>query len=70
MEIIVNTIALGSDLAADKLEKTWAENEDMFIYHEDDSTSYSDKAQEIFDEYFDEFMTIIERNRFEGQIRK
>ena len=59
--ITINKLELASELANAKLEKEWSES--IKIYEDDDDgemTIYTDEAQDIFNEYYDEYLTLIE----------
>ena len=58
--ITINKLELASELANAKLEREWSDSikicEDEFA----GITTYTDKAQDIFNEYYDEYLTLIE----------
>jgi hypothetical protein len=72
MEIIINTVALASDLADNRLGEDYdlGRLDGPMVIIEDGESSYTPEAQKKFDEYYDEFITIIERNQFPSTIRK
>jgi hypothetical protein len=60
MNVTVNILELASDLAHNELESLFNE-EDVVIYKEDEDTFvYTDQAQEVFNELYDKYYTIIE----------
>jgi hypothetical protein len=60
MNININIIELASELASDKLHNDWENS--IKIYKDDtsDCLEYTDEAQEIFDNLYDEFYSMIE----------
>jgi hypothetical protein len=60
MNVTVNILELASDLAHNELESSFNE-EAVVIYKEDEDTLiYTDEAQEVFNELYDKYYTIIE----------
>jgi hypothetical protein len=60
MNVTVNILELASDLAHNELETSFNE-EAVVIYKEDEDTFvYTDEAQEVFNELYDKYYTIIE----------
>lgn len=58
--ITINKIELASELASRKLMDNWADSIKIFKDEEADELSYSDEAQDIFNEYYDQYLTLIE----------
>ena len=60
MEITINALELASELAHLKLESEW--NESIKIYEDEESEvlTYTDEAQDIFNEWYDYYLTKIE----------
>jgi len=58
--ITINKLELASELANAKLEREWSES--IKIYEDEFAgiTTYTDEAQDIFNEYYDEYLTLIE----------
>lgn len=60
MNVTVNILELASELAHNELESLFNEA-DVVIYKEDEDTFvYTDRAQEVFNELYDKYYTIIE----------
>lgn len=60
--IVINKIELASELASEKLIANWNESIKIFENEEDDEcTNYTDEAQDIFNNYYDEYLTLIEQ---------
>jgi hypothetical protein len=61
MNVTVNILELASDLAHNELETSFNE-EAVVIYKEDEDTFvYTDEAQEVFNELYDKYYTIIDQ---------
>lgn len=58
--IEINKIELASELAHIKLVDNWFY--EIKIYEDEDSciTNYTDEAQDIFNEYYDDYLNLIE----------
>jgi len=68
-EIIkINKLELASELAHHKLKNEWSESghnglkniQKLYREEEDDTIRYTDEAQDVFNEYYDEYLTLIE----------
>jgi hypothetical protein len=58
-DITINILELASELAHIKLMNEWSESIKIF---EDDTASvtvYTEEAQDIFNEYYDNYLTLI-----------
>jgi len=61
MNVTVNILELASDLASNELETLFKED-GVVIYKEDeDAFVYTDEAQEVFNELYDKYYTIIDQ---------
>lgn len=61
MNVTVNILELASDLAHNELETLFKED-GVVIYNEDEDTFvYTDEAQEVFNELYDKYYTIIDQ---------
>jgi hypothetical protein len=58
--VTINKLELASELAHRKLVDNWADS--VKIYEDDTAgiTNYTDEAQDIFNDYYDEYLTLIE----------
>jgi hemerythrin-like domain-containing protein len=59
--ITINKLELASELANMKLEREWRDTE--FKIYEDENTdiiTYTEGAQDLFNEYYDEYLSLIE----------
>jgi len=63
---MTNKIELGSELAHKMLVKEWGDRSES-IYEDDTAgvTVYTENAQDIFNNYYDMFLTIIEETRYD-----
>ena len=64
--IMINKVELGSELAHKMLVKEWGDHSES-IYEDDTAgvTVYTENAQDIFNNYYDMFLTIIEETRYD-----
>ena len=59
--ITINKLELASELAHAQLMANWNESIKIYQNEEDDEcTNYTDEAQDIFNEYYDDYLTLIE----------
>lgn len=62
MEIKINILELASELAHQKLMNEWSES--IKIYKDDqDCTYYTEEAQDVFNEFYDDYLTLIETTK-------
>lgn len=63
---MINKIELASELAHKMLVKEWSDRSES-IYEDDTAgvTVYTENAQDIFNNYYDMFLTIIEETRYD-----
>jgi hypothetical protein len=60
MNATINILELASELADLEIKKHYSN--DMKIYkYEDDSIYYTEEAQDLFDELYEEYYTLIEK---------
>jgi hypothetical protein len=57
--IKVNKIELASELAHKKLLETYPPSMKIYEDEQADITNYTDEAQDIFNEYYDEYLELI-----------
>ena len=60
MNITINALELASELAHEKLEAEWTYSISIYEDYEADVLTYTDEAQDIFNEYYDYYLTKIE----------
>ena len=65
--IMANKIELASELAHRMLVIEWYDRSSESIYEDDTAgvTVYTENAQDIFNDYYDMFLTIIEDTRYD-----
>jgi hypothetical protein len=59
--ITINKIELASELAHQKLLNNWEQSIQIYVDETDSVTTYTEEAQEIFDEYYCEYLGLIEQ---------
>lgn len=60
MEIKLNQIELASELAASELFDNWQDSIKILDESDEDEIKYTDEAQQIFDELYDKYMSLID----------
>lgn len=58
--ITINKLELASELASRKLDENWSDSIKIYVDENAGTTHYTDEAQDIFNEYYDEYLTLIE----------
>jgi hypothetical protein len=58
--ITINKLELASDLAHKKLIANWSDSIKIYVDENAVITNYTDDAQDIFNLYYDEYLTLIE----------
>jgi hypothetical protein len=58
--VTLNKLELASELAHRKLVDNWSESIQVYESETDTITIYTDDAQDIFNDYYDEYLTLIE----------
>jgi Mg2+ and Co2+ transporter CorA len=63
MKITINIIELASELASERLHDDWENS--VKIYKDDtiDMLEYTDEAQDIFNDLYDKYYSIIENTK-------
>jgi len=62
MNVTINIVELASELADYELLENWKDSIKIWEDDEDEEcTTYTDEAQDIFNELYDKYYTIIER---------
>lgn len=57
--ITINKLELAAELAHNKLEDLWKDSIQICSY-KNDTISYTDEAQDIFNGYYDEYVDLLE----------
>ena len=58
--VTINKLELACELAHQKLVDNWSESIQVYESETDGITIYTDDAQDIFNDYYDEYLTLIE----------
>ena len=58
--ITINKLELASELANLKLQSEWRDSIQIFEDEAASVTVYTEEAQDIFNEYYDNYLTLIE----------
>jgi hypothetical protein len=56
---LINILELASELANTKLISNWKDSIEIFEDLEDGSIAYTEQAQDIFNEYYDDYLLLI-----------
>ena len=59
-DITINKLELASELAHKELEENWSDSIDIWEDETAISTVYTEEAQDIFNEYYVNYLTLIE----------
>jgi Mg2+ and Co2+ transporter CorA len=59
-DITINKLELASELANLKLQSEWRDSIQIFEDETASVTVYTEEAQDIFNEYYDNYLTLIE----------
>jgi hypothetical protein len=58
--ITINKLELASELANMKLEREWRDRIQIYVDEQEGITTYTESAQDIFNDYYDEYLSLIE----------
>jgi hypothetical protein len=58
--ITINKIELASELASLKLEQEWGDSIQIYSDEDADVLTYTEEAQDIFNDYYDKYLSLIE----------
>ena len=58
--ITINKIELASELASMKLEREWRDSIKIYVDEEEGITTYTEEAQDLFNDYYDDYLSLIE----------
>jgi hypothetical protein len=65
MEAVINVVEIASILASARVKEEWLicdRGVDLYVNDGENETRYSDKAQEVFIEYYDYYFNTISDN--------
>lgn len=58
--ITINKLELASELASIKLEQEWGDRIQIYSDEDADVLTYTEEAQDIFNDYYDKYLSLIE----------
>jgi hypothetical protein len=58
--ITINKLELASELANTKLKREWRDSIQIYVDVQNNITTYTEEAQDIFNLYYDEYLSLIE----------
>jgi hypothetical protein len=59
----INIIELASELANMELENNWMDSIKIWVEDDDGSLSYTEEAQDIFNDLYDKYYSVIENTK-------
>jgi hypothetical protein len=63
MNITINIIELASELASERLQEDWENSVKIYKDDNSDMLEYTDEAQDIFNDLYDKYYSIIENTK-------
>lgn len=61
MNVTINILELASELAEEKLHDNWSDSIKIFEDEDAECLTYTEEAQDIFNDLYDEYYSTIER---------
>jgi hypothetical protein len=61
--VTINIIELASELANIELENNWMDSIKVWVEDDDGSLSYTEEAQDIFNDLYDKYYSVIENTK-------
>ena len=68
--VTINIIELASELANMELENNWMDSIKVWVEDDDGNISYTDEAQDIFNDLYDKYYSVIENTKIDLQNNK
>lgn len=62
-EVTINIVELASELASIELEQNWSDSIKIWVDEGDDCLTYSEEAQDIFNDLYDKYYELIESTK-------
>lgn len=60
MNVTINALELASELAHERLIDNWSKSIKIYVDEDESITTYTEEAQDIFNEYYDMYINLIE----------
>jgi hypothetical protein len=61
--VTINIVELASELANMELENNWMDSIKVWVEDDDGSLSYTEEAQDIFNDLYDKYYSVIENTK-------
>jgi hypothetical protein len=61
MNVTINIVELASELASIELDNNWSDSIKMWVDEGDNCLTYTEEAQDIFDDLYDKYYSLIEK---------
>lgn len=68
--VTINIIELASELANMELENNWMDSIKIWVEDDDGDLSYTEEAQDIFNDLYDKYYSVIENTKINLQNNK
>lgn len=68
--VTINIIELASELANMELENNWMDSIKVWVENDDGDLTYTEEAQDIFNDLYDKYYSVIENTKINLQINK
>ena len=68
--VTINIIELASELANMELENNWMDSIKVWVEDDDGDLTYTEEAQDIFNDLYDKYYSVIENTKINLQINK
>lgn len=62
-DILINAVELASELAESEMVKYYSDKLEIYADGDDDCIVYTDEAQDLFDNLYDKYYSIIEKSK-------
>jgi hypothetical protein len=68
--VTINIIELASELANMELENNWMDSIKVWVEDDDGDLAYTEEAQDIFNDLYDKYYSVIENTKINLQNNK
>jgi hypothetical protein len=69
-EVTINIVELASDLASIELDQNWSDSIKIWADEDADTLTYTEEAQDIFNDLYDKYYTLIESTKIDSHESK